>query len=180
MGNGKNLQELLRKQNMTVTKLSEKTGISPNTLYAIIKRDSEIKSTTISKISEALEIPINELTDILTNSTGETSLTPEAYTIETVNDDCTYQQLTEKLNTLVRDYQGYLKQIDAISRNIQYVSKQIDTYVHTKECLKRQLDFLSMNSNNLKVEADHIRNMLKKMIDESHENVEYRNEGTPD
>lgn len=39
MGDGKKLQEILKERNYPVTKLASDTGISVNTLYALIKRD---------------------------------------------------------------------------------------------------------------------------------------------
>ena len=57
MGIGVTLKELLKAKSMTAKELSEKTGISVNTIYAILKRDNDsIKPESLSKISDALEV----------------------------------------------------------------------------------------------------------------------------
>lgn len=69
MGQGKKLQSLLKERNISVTKLTNETGISSNTLYAIIKRDSNINADTLSKISNALQISIDSLRQLLADET---------------------------------------------------------------------------------------------------------------
>lgn len=49
MGLGKNLKEILKQKNMTIKDLSEKTGISANTLYSITKRDGRTARFDIIK-----------------------------------------------------------------------------------------------------------------------------------
>ena len=51
MGVGKTLKELLNNKGMTAKELSEQTGISINTIYAILKRDNDsIKPESLLKI----------------------------------------------------------------------------------------------------------------------------------
>ncbi len=72
MGMGQVLKQLLNDQNMTIKELSEITGISKNTLYAITKRDSlHVRAETIEKISKALGVPVAKLLDW--NSEGKMS-----------------------------------------------------------------------------------------------------------
>lgn len=72
MGMGQVLKQLLNDQNMTIKELSEITGISKNTLYAITKRDSlHVRTETIEKISKALGVPVAKLLDW--NSEGKMS-----------------------------------------------------------------------------------------------------------
>lgn len=62
MGLGKKLRALLSEKNMTVAELSRLTGISTNTLYAVIRRDSDTMSgDALVKISEILEVPLSSL-----------------------------------------------------------------------------------------------------------------------
>lgn len=62
MATGKELKNILRDNGRKVTWLAEETGISPNTLYAIIKRDSEnINYANLIKICDALQIPYDGL-----------------------------------------------------------------------------------------------------------------------
>ena len=64
MAIGRNLQIALNDINMTVAELSRRSGVSTNTLYAIIRRDSKKVDTTIlKKICEASGIPIYDLLD---------------------------------------------------------------------------------------------------------------------
>ena len=62
MGFGLRLKELLKQKKMTIKELSEKTGISINTLYSITKRDTKIPDPQIiKKISEVLQIQEDDL-----------------------------------------------------------------------------------------------------------------------
>lgn len=62
MGIGMNFKNILNNKNMTVQYVSRKTGISPNTLYGIIKRDNEtVKPDILEKLSKALDVQIWEL-----------------------------------------------------------------------------------------------------------------------
>lgn len=64
MGIGKKLSCELKNQNMKVSELSKKSGISSQTLYAIIKRDSErVNIETLQKISQTLNVPITTFID---------------------------------------------------------------------------------------------------------------------
>lgn len=65
MGIGVNLKKILKNKNMTVQHVSRKTGISPNTLYGIIKRDNKtVKPEILKKISKVVDVPIWELLGI--------------------------------------------------------------------------------------------------------------------
>lgn len=62
MGFGVRLKELLKQKGMTIKELSEKSGISINTLYSITKRDTQIPDNEIvKKIAEILQVDVNEL-----------------------------------------------------------------------------------------------------------------------
>lgn len=62
MSFGKTLQRILEERNITVLELSNKTGISSNTLYAIIRRDSSnVNIEILRKLSDFLEITTDEL-----------------------------------------------------------------------------------------------------------------------
>ncbi len=65
MGIGIKIKNILEQKGMTIKELSEKTGISINTLYGITKRDSKnVSQDTIKKIAQALEVNSLELLDI--------------------------------------------------------------------------------------------------------------------
>lgn len=62
MGLGKRLKDVLKKKNITVQRLSKMTGISANTLYAIIKRDNKsMQAENLINIARALNVSIDEL-----------------------------------------------------------------------------------------------------------------------
>lgn len=57
LGIGITLKSLLKDKNMTAKELSEKTGISINTIYAILKRDNDsIKPDFLFKIAKTLNV----------------------------------------------------------------------------------------------------------------------------
>jgi DNA-binding Xre family transcriptional regulator len=65
MGTGTVLKNILASRNISIKDLSEKTGISVNTLYSITARDSKnIRSDTLQKISEALKLNGREILDL--------------------------------------------------------------------------------------------------------------------
>lgn len=65
MGIGIALKNILRNRKMTIKQLSEKSGISINTLYSITKRDSErVDEVILQRIADTLEIPVYGLTGI--------------------------------------------------------------------------------------------------------------------
>lgn len=58
MGYGSEIKALIKGNGMTIKELSEKSGVSINTLYSITKRDSKrIDEDTRSKISAVIDIP---------------------------------------------------------------------------------------------------------------------------
>lgn len=70
MGIGVKLKELLSEKKMSVAELSRLTGISTNTLYAVIRRDSDrMNGEALIKISEIFQVPLSTLF-----SDGETML----------------------------------------------------------------------------------------------------------
>lgn len=65
MGVGNRLKNILQMKGMTIKQLSEKTGVSINTLYSITKRDSDhVKMENVEKIAAALGVPVHKLLDI--------------------------------------------------------------------------------------------------------------------
>ena len=62
MGVGLRLKEILRNRKMSIKQLSEKSGISINTLYSITKRDSEnIDPVIMRRIADTLGIHFSSL-----------------------------------------------------------------------------------------------------------------------
>ena len=61
MGYGKKLKSYLDEKGMTVKDISRLTNISPTTLYSIIQRDSDIRFDMALRISNILQIDVNEI-----------------------------------------------------------------------------------------------------------------------
>lgn len=62
MGLGKNLKKLIDLKGMNVNELSVKSGVSPQTLYAIIKRDNnKIDTQILMKLAVALDVPSEDI-----------------------------------------------------------------------------------------------------------------------
>lgn len=85
MGVGIQMKKILRDKNMTIKQLSQKTGISLNTLYSITKRDSErVDRVVLQRIADALGVHVLDLAGIseqfegynieLSTSTGKPSV----------------------------------------------------------------------------------------------------------
>jgi len=56
---GRTLKNILEKKNINVTQLSRETGISPQTLYSVIKRDNmKIDFDVLLKLCRALDVPV--------------------------------------------------------------------------------------------------------------------------
>ena len=73
MGFGTILKDILADKNMSIKELSEATGIPLNTLYSITKRDTiNVRPETLKKISQALDIPTDELIKKLRYSIQQT------------------------------------------------------------------------------------------------------------
>lgn len=72
MGNGARLKKLLEERNIKVSELARSTGIAPQTLYAIIKRDNKkIDSSMAMKIADALYLDLPELIAYLDSDFSE-------------------------------------------------------------------------------------------------------------
>lgn len=82
MGLGLELKKILKKRNMSVAELSRRSGISVNTLYTIINRDSSgISASNMFKISEALNLESDEIALL------DISLNPEKWEIKLPSPD---------------------------------------------------------------------------------------------
>lgn len=73
MGVGARIKEILREKEKTILWLSEKSGVSKNTLYAITKRDTiTVRGDNIKKIAEALEVTVEYLLGLSQDKDGVT------------------------------------------------------------------------------------------------------------
>ena len=78
MGIGFILDELLKEKNINVNELARKTGISPSTLYSIIRRDNmKVDLDVLIKIARELNVTVDYFYDKSQSSQGY-YLNPEA------------------------------------------------------------------------------------------------------
>ena len=62
MGVGRRLKAILRSKGMTIKELSEKSGVSLNTLYSITKRDSQrVDNWVVGRIAHTLDVKPTEI-----------------------------------------------------------------------------------------------------------------------
>lgn len=73
MGVGNRIGEILREKGLSLRSLAEKTGISYNTLYSIIQRDSNrVSVETLQSICSVLDVPVSSLFNADTSVTAAT------------------------------------------------------------------------------------------------------------
>ena len=111
MGEGKRLQDYLKSRNIKITQLARESGISPNTLYATIKRDSSISAVTLGKLSKALGIEHQSYQKSYQNNPKEkeAAFKPRILDSELEQTLLDTKELINKLNSLTREYEIALR-----------------------------------------------------------------------
>lgn len=163
MGQGKKLQSLLKERNMSVTKLANETGISSNTLYAIIKRDSNISTDTLSKVANALQISIDGLGQLLTDETlNEENPDNVTHLLDVEFNDTLMEtrQLIEKLNHLTMEYQKSLDMLRDLTKEREHTKLHKQQLEQKIQELDNRIAVLSNEIANRKIELDLIRNKI--------------------
>lgn len=80
MALGKRLKSILEEKGITILELSQITGISKNTLYAITKRDNDtMKYENFKKIADALNMTPDEIVDYDVSKSLEENLSHGTY-----------------------------------------------------------------------------------------------------
>lgn len=163
MGAGKKLQALLKQRGMSIANLSRDTKISVNTLYALIKRDSNINATTLEKIAFALNLTIDELNDMLTDKQqNNSSNNPELYVINTEFEKTLKdtQDILDLLNKLTKEYEYSVYQLRETRERYEALTKR--KYELEKELLSLsdELKVLENDIANRNLELSLIRNKL--------------------
>ena len=160
MGAGKNLQSVLRNRNVSIAQLSRETGISSNTLYAMIKRDSDINTTTMSKLSQYLGITVDELSTLLTNGAQETKETfPDSHILDCEMDTTSTdtKELITKLNSLTQDYEEKLIRSVQLRKELEVKQKLRVEIEHEIQELRVRLEVLENDLKNRRLELCMIR-----------------------
>lgn len=79
MGIGARIKEILKEKNKTIVWLSDKSGVSKNTLYTITKRDNtSIRHDNIKKIADALEVTVEYLLGLSQDKDGVTDFVADS------------------------------------------------------------------------------------------------------
>lgn len=163
MGQGKKLQSLLKERNISVTKLANETGISSNTLYAIIKRDSNINTDTLSKVANALQISIDSLGQLLTDETlSEKTSGNETHLLDVKFDDTLLEtrQLIRKLNDLTMEYQKSLDILRELIKEKEYAILHRQQLEQKIQELDTRIAVINNEIANRKIELDLIRSKI--------------------
>ena len=162
MGDGKKLQEILKDRSVSVAKLSKDTGISTNTLYALIKRDSKINNVTANKIAASLNMTLEEFSELLLDATDEAdNVELQSHVvdsgIEIVKD---VKTLIRQLNNLTDEYNYRMSQILELRQRIAQIKRQRDALANEECKLEIRLKTLENEVENREVELRRIRDKL--------------------
>lgn len=100
MGIGQSIKKFMNEKNVTVTKISELTGIPKSTLYSAINRDTETMSYThAQKIAKALDVPFSEFIEATYKESKEVEPLETPYmVIDVGNKNITNEALTQVEN----------------------------------------------------------------------------------
>lgn len=109
MGIGSKIKQVIKEKNMTIKQIAEKTGIPVNTLYSIIKRDSErVRPETVQALADVLGVTPTYLIGY-----DDGIVNPERYSREELDEikaaafEC-YRQSTDELDDVdIAFYDGY-------------------------------------------------------------------------
>lgn len=163
MGKGKKLQSLLKEKNIPVASLARETEISQNTLYAIIKRDSEINASTMSKIAEALNISVDELSDLLSEGNDKNDIKPTSRVIETDLEKTLEdtKKIIDKLNCLTKDYEISVYKLSQLTEQLELLKKRKSQTEKEIMELESRISILKNDIQNRALELSLIRNNLE-------------------
>lgn len=186
MGNGANLKEFLKENKLTIKELSEKTGISLNTLYSITKRDSAISNSVMQKIAAALNISAKELSEFLSKE-KVISDQIESRTLDTQQLNATSFAIPEiitKLNHLTESYEKKNHQKYCLMEMLQAKMQTREILAREIEELHTQIDVLQNDLKNRELELELLRKKISAITSGEHISIaeipEYRKTDTPD
>lgn len=170
MGAGKKLQSLLRNKNISVTALSRETGISSNTLYAIIKRDSNINAETMNKIANSLHLSMNELSELLSDDIEGDSNTESILSESRILDPeiekslVDSKNLIDNLNNLTRSYEEQIRRLYELREKKEACLRQLEMISKEMEAIDMNIYILENDVKNRKTELDLIRHKISTPI----------------
>lgn len=107
MGIGINLKQILKEKKLTVRELSKRSGVSENTLYAIIKRDNKkIDSFILGQLVSSLNIDIE---DLITNK--QQLITTSSKSKEILNESSNNDTYSSLINSFLELDSNTQKQV---------------------------------------------------------------------
>lgn len=118
MGIGKTLSDILKDKNSNPNELADKVGVSPSTIYSIIKRDNmKVDITVLAKICKCLNVSMELFySDYL----------KECKNKENGNKDINELSLHEKL--VIKSYREHPNMQEAVDRllDIEFTDEESD------------------------------------------------------
>lgn len=161
MGHGKKLFELLQHNKMTVTELSRKTGISTNTLYSAIKRDGNLNSDALERISKSLGFTLDELNQLLKDNDNQSKTISPRVLDEDFDDTLSQSRnLIEKLNFLTRDYQESLYKLNQLETERHAITMQLRNQEKRLQEVEMEIAIVKNDVENRQLELNLIRNRI--------------------
>lgn len=160
MGAGKKLQAILKNKNVSIAKLSRDTGISSNTLYALIKRDSNLNTATMTKIAAAINISIDELSKLLSEEDSKNVYNePKSRILDADIEETLLgtQEIIRKLNYLTCDYEERLYELNTLRKELEVTKKQKEELEYRIQSLEMRQVVLENDVENRRVELALIR-----------------------
>lgn len=173
MGQGKQLQSLLKEKNITVTKLAELAGISPNTLYAIIKRDSGINIDNMKSLAQALQMTLDELSSSLQDSSIDTAIEDNNSFEESLNLDLDFIETLgdEDVLILVNRLKITNKELLKVIDEVKQVKTEKNSLLQQRQKIDQKLaetdsviNKLTNRLKNLELEMQILQNKLVKKM----------------
>ncbi|HVI39965.1 MAG TPA: helix-turn-helix transcriptional regulator [Anaerovoracaceae bacterium] len=164
------LRDTLRKQNKTVTWLSDKTGIPSTTLYSIIKRGSSPRTDTLEKVTTALGMSISKFLNFESGRDKDRREVLLLEQLEMLGYDLYYAEQQEDYRLVIdkEEYRLSLDEMDTLELDvesylnfkIQELLKKHKTGKHNKPHLE---PIAAHNEDNSPEEIELMKNDLKDL-----------------
>ena len=166
MCTGKNLQAFLKSRNISIAELARETGISSNTLYATMKRNSNINLTTMNKLAEYLGVTVDSLHDLIKQETSkEKEINYQSHNLN-INDDyyllSDTKNLIKELNRLTSEYENRMQHYIQMQKKIETLKKQSASIENELKKTYMEIELLENDLKTRRLELDIIRNKFNK------------------
>ncbi|MDD4564652.1 MAG: helix-turn-helix transcriptional regulator [Eubacteriales bacterium] len=164
------LRDTLRKQNKTVTWLSDKTGIPSTTLYSIIKRGNNPRTDTLEKVTAALGMSISEFLNTESGRDKDRREVLLLEQLEMLGYDLYYDEQQEDYRLVIdkKEFRLSLDEMDALELDVEsYLNFKIQELLRKHRTGKRNNLLLeplaAHNDDNSPEEIEKMRRDLKDL-----------------